>query len=781
MTTVWFAVLKKHYSQILFVFLSFAVMVGASYFFIFSQFDQANTQIAVLLAVLGFAFAVILSRLLLNLSMAKMRLDEENSTKSTFLAHISHEFRTPLNSIIGLSELVLREDLPPYMQDHLLSIKRAGEDLLTIINDVMDMSVIEPSKVTIAAATYNFADLITSILETMRTLVDGKPIRFITKIDGTLPSVLRGDEMRIRQILLILLSNAIQNTRKGAIMWTVSGLKADNHDGTQKVFLSSVVTEEKNDSEEVTGLESGVLHLDVCKNLCSLMNGQLTENVHGRRTSFTAVIPQQIVDGGAFARVENAKKKTAVVYEQKTKNCESIEFTLQNLGVIYKVVRSEDELLSVFEGNENSETAEYFVFASAGLIHEAVEILKAGDFAVEFVMLAELNDSIDTEGIVPLFIPVHPLTVAKILNRQDGFQTRTKLKRRGEAFIAPNASVLVVDDIATNLHVASGLLAAYKMRVDCAMSGQDAIRKIRETDYDVVFMDHMMPEMDGVEAVQKIRKLGDSNHPQKWYKELPVVALTANAVPGISAFFLSNGFSDYLAKPVDVAELDRILVKWIPKNKQRENPESQESKCAESVLAARKFAAIKGVDAAKGIALTGGTEAGYRRVLASFVKDVEERLPVLKAERDIASFTMHVHALKGACSAIGSELSVQAAELEAAGKNGDAEKIEQNKNAFCAQLAELTENIKRVSASLADDAGKAGEIDAASLVLHLNILVAALQSRRMREADKALSHIELLTAGNSFAETVAAISDSILLGAYDDAIEKINGIREALQ
>jgi CheY-like chemotaxis protein len=781
MTATWLTVLKKHYTQILFVFLSFAVMVGASYFFIFSHFDQTDSRNTGLLAVVGFVLAVFLSRLLFKLSEAKMRLAEESSEKSTFLAHISHEFRTPLNSIIGLSELVLREDLPAYMQDHLLSIKRSGEDLLSIINDVMDLAVLEPGKAAVVASEYSFADVVTCVFEIVRTLVKGKPVRFVAKIDGTLPSVLLGDETRVRQIFLILLSNAVQSIREGSVTWTVSGLKANNRDGTKKIFLSSVITEDRHDAEETDGLESGALHFDICKNLCGLMNGQLTKSVYGSRTSYTTVIPQQIVDGGVFARVENADKKIVAVYEQKAKNIESIEFTLQNLGIRYAVVHSKSELQSFFLEEDSAaaktDRAEYFVFAPSGLIHEAAEILKESNLTIKFVMIAELGNSLKTEGIVPLLTPVHPLAAAKILNGADDFLTRPKARRRFEAFVAPNASALVVDDIATNLNVASGLLAAYKMRVDCATNGPEAIRKIRENSYDIVFMDHMMPHMDGVEAVRRIRALADSNRRGEWYKELPIVALTANAVPGVSAFFLSNGFNDYLAKPVDVVKLDKILAKWIPKTKQQAHSDTRLSENADDALAAQKFSSIKGLDAAKGILQAGGTEAGFRRVLSSFVKDAEERLPLL-AEGDAASFAAHLHALKGACAAVGSDLYVLAANLEAAVQNGGAERAARDKNEFCARLAALTDDIKRVLNEPADGAGK---MDAPSLAAHLDALAAALQSKRMREADKALAHIESLADGNPFAEPVAAISDAVLLGAYDDAVIKIGELRRTLR
>jgi CheY-like chemotaxis protein/HPt (histidine-containing phosphotransfer) domain-containing protein len=273
----------------------------------------------------------------------------------------------------------------------------------------------------------------------------------------------------------------------------------------------------------------------------------------------------------------------------------------------------------------------------------------------------------------------------------------------------------VVDDIATNLKVAEGLLSPYRAQVDTCLSGFDAVEMAKRNHYDIILMDHMMPEMDGIEATAAIRKWeqeqAQANRSGEFSEktprsakqtEVPIIALTANAVSGMREMFLANGFNDFLAKPIDISKMDEALTIWIPKEKREagsdpgtENrelgAERQEQKSEEAAFS------IPGVDTRRGIAMTGGTVNAYKQVLSLFRKDAQDRLPLLQtvpAADALASFVTQVHALKSASASLGAaEVAEKAALLEAAGKTGDMDCIKDNLNNFIWHLTELAVNI----------------------------------------------------------------------------------------
>jgi len=250
-------------------------------------------------------------------------------------------------------------------------------------------------------------------------------------------------------------------------------------------------------------------------------------------------------------------------------------------------------------------------------------------------------------------------------------------------FTAPNARVLVVDDIRTNLTVAEGLLSPYKMRVDLCTSGQGSIDAVHVKKYDLILMDHMMPKMDGIEAAERIKKI-DS--------DVPVVALTANAVPGTREMFLENGFCDFLSKPVDIAKLNILLEKWIPKEKQIIHTES-----AKPVEPEISDLNIEGIDAKKGSAAVGGKADIYMRILSVFYKDGKERIEQIKQcleTEDYNLYVTHVHSLKSAAASIGAfTLSQEAKELEHAGAQGNYDFVKANTDGFLENLEKLLQNI----------------------------------------------------------------------------------------
>jgi CheY-like chemotaxis protein len=355
-------------------------------------------------------------------------------------------------------------------------------------------------------------------------------------------------------------------------------------------------------------------------------------------------------------------------------------------------------------------------------------------------------------------------------------------------FIAPDAHILAVDDIDTNLTVLKGLLAPYQIKITLCASGAEAIDLVKKQTFDFVLMDHMMPEMDGIETAAAIREWQKSQRKAttEFPQETPIIALTANAVSGMREMFFEKGFNDYLSKPIEIAKLDELMTKWVPKEKQ-----------IKTAAPTRDFfetgaeISIPGIEAAKGITMTGGTLEGYKKVLASFCKDALNRLPQLEAfldapgekrqypEQDIAAFTTQIHALKSAAATIGAaELSREAAELETVGKAGDTRTITQNLPAFCAGLKVLTENIQYALQSPGESdprsaASPATQAASPETQNKLAQLRTALEEKNMEAIDRLIAEVEKLSLSPQYTELVNSISDSILMGKYPAAIEAL--------
>jgi CheY-like chemotaxis protein len=300
-------------------------------------------------------------------------------------------------------------------------------------------------------------------------------------------------------------------------------------------------------------------------------------------------------------------------------------------------------------------------------------------------------------------MPIWAIPMANALEGKVAFEWK---KSPGARFTAPQAKILIVDDLTTNLQVVKGLLSPYRVRTDTCMNGAEAVELVRKQDYDMIFMDHMMPGMDGLEATKRIRALGDER-----FEKLPIIALTANAMSNMREMFLANGFNDFLAKPLEISKLNEIMERWISPDKREKNTESaqnlkrdvspaeiEENKKENKREIIEGDLHIEGLDVARGLIMVGGVIENYMEVLEIFCQDVEERLEKLLEvpdESGLALFTIQVHALKSASASIGaSEISLLASELESAGKKGQLDFIGEKLAVFTGKLTELVDQIK---------------------------------------------------------------------------------------
>ena len=383
-----------------------------------------------------------------------------NRAKSAFLANMSHEIRSPINAILGMDEMILRESGEREVLDYAEDIESAGKTLLSIINDILDLSKIEEGKMEILPVQYDLSSLVNDLVNMTRRRAEDKGLRFVVQVDENTPHLLVGDEIRIRQCALNILTNAAKYTERGTVTLQIGYEKLND----EKIMLKLSVSD--------TGI--GMKQEDMDRLFAP------------------------------FARIE----------EKRNRNIEGTGLGMSITKQLLLMMGSSLEVQSVYgEGS---------TFA----------------FAVE-----------------------QPVAKWEPIGAFAGrYSAGAQRKAYRELFHAPDARILVVDDTPVNLSVIRGLLKRTRMQIDTAESGAEALRKAEDTAYDVIFIDHMMPEMDGVETLHRLRALPGA-------KTVPCVALTANAISGAREMYLELGFSDYLSKPVDGEKLEKLLLKYLPPEK----------------------------------------------------------------------------------------------------------------------------------------------------------------------------------------------------------------------
>jgi signal transduction histidine kinase/CheY-like chemotaxis protein len=746
-------------------------------------------------------------QLIRQMEQAKQKAEDAARAKNIFLANTSHEIRTPMNAILGMVELILRHEINQEVYEHAISIKQAGTSLLTIINDVLDFSKIESGKLDIVPSEYRFSSLINDCVSIIRMRITEKPLLFIVDIDAKLPDELIGDVVRVRQVMINLLSNAVKYTNKGHIIFSVTGeilpsaaeffdtketddsAVASIEDGYEQIILTVKVSDtgvgikeedicklfgefQQLDSHREHSIEGTGLGLAISRNLCRQMGGDITvQSEFGKGSVFTVLIPQVIRENIPIAQVHNPETKPVLLYERKTIYEESLIASFESLGVQVKVVRESDRFFLELEGGQYS-----YAFVSASLADQTIRELHDLEKPAVPVILAGAGEISSSREAPVLNMPAYVIPIANVLNgkRMVNFPEKAAVR-----FTAPDARVLIVDDIQTNLIVAQGLLSLYRMDIHTAVSGAIAIEMVSERNYDLILMDHMMPEMDGIEATAKIRALEESRRKEKNardFRPTPIIALTANAVSGMKEMFLQNGFNDFLSKPIEIPKLDEIVAKWIPREKKKVEGVFETAQNP-AVPKGPAHLSIEGVDTARGIIMTGGSEEGYKNVLAVLYSDIEKRLedfiklagrpePLLFTKDEYANFTVQVHALKSALATIGaSDLSLAAAVLEAAGKDGQQPIITEKLPAFIRDLKALNKAITPKSPDIAGDHGILTYSPA------LGDLRKALLAYDIGRINLLMKQLETETPATR--KEILRLSELILLGDYREAAEFI--------
>ena len=700
--------------------------------------------------------------------------------KSVFLAKMSHEIRTPMNAIAGMAELALREKEPDTVRRHIFTIKQASANLLSIINDILDITKIESGKMEIVLDNYLFSSLMNDVISIIKTRLIDSHLRFAVNIDSNIPNDLYGDETRVRQILLNLLSNAIKYTDEGFVSFTVTGALLDEENINLNITVRDsgrgIKQEDMNklfedfsqlDTAKNKSIEGTGLGLAITWNILKVMGGDIEVfSEYGKGSTFIVTLPQKFNSLYKLASVRNPEEKRVLVYERRDIYAASIINTLENLGV-------ECDLVSTgitFRRKLSNGTYPFIFLAPLLYDHCKSAIMELAQSST-IVMLTEFGDTPPNDDFNILAMPAHCIAVANILNGVPELNLHSDSESRLN-FTAPDARVLVVDDIKTNLTVTEGLLLPYKMQVDLCKSGAEAVDAVKDFHYDLVFMDHWMLEMDGVEATKCIRALGSED---KYYSDIPVIALTANAISGTRDMFIKNGFNDFLAKPIDTVKLNSILERWIPKKKQQKTIVPFEDETAAEAVSPVEIPEIKDLNIKKGIALTGGSGKRYLETLHVFYDDGIEKIRELTAcieTGNVHLYSIHVHALKSAASNIGAEkLSNAAKDLEMAGKRLDFDFIKAHNAQFLSALESLLGEIHTGLSAQRESGEKAVTVqDAEALQTKLVTLKQSIEILDARMMNNTIDALLALNLPEHTAAAIQGISRNILIAEYDEAL-----------
>ncbi len=615
-----------------------------------------------------------------------IELERAARMKSDFLANMSHEIRTPMNAVIGMAEIASREELPQTALDALIQIQKSGKNLLNIINDILDYSKIESGKFDIVPVEYHPVEEINDVSNVILNKLSEKPVVLDVDIDPNLPGVLCGDSNRIRQILINIAGNAVKFTNKGSVTIRAAFERIDDKNILLKLIVIDtgigIKEEDKNklfdsftqlDSKRNRNVEGTGLGLAISKRLVELMNGSLKiDSEYGKGSIFTVEIPQQIVDGIPSAHVNEPEKCAALYMFSNPVSNSAFERDATRLGVISKEVKErinmKQECLDMLSKHPG---CTLFVFTDTVTVTSLRPefINSRNDILPVLVTDYGSKLKLSLKNLIFATNPLFTANMAMIFNkekamRSDGNETDVA------DFTAPFANILVVDDNHVNLTIAVGLLEPLKMNIKKASSGKEAIRLCGVNTFDLILMDHMMPEMDGVEAMHAIRE----KYPE--YVKKPIIALTANAVGDAKKALLDEGMNDFIPKPIDVKTLVAVVRKWLPAHLIMKMTDEEIAK-AEQAQKDKKPAdnlVIGDLNVQDAIAKLGG-EALFYNILKDYYRIIPEKSALIRKaleEKDWKSFTIEVHSLKSTSGQIGAtEVQRMAAKLEDAGRKED--------------------------------------------------------------------------------------------------------------
>lgn len=656
----------------------------------FSQISEAVCIIFIFVAVIiCLTYCV---KLTTKLETARLEADAANKSKSMFLAKMSHEIRTPINAIIGMNEMILREEERPDIIEYGMDVKRSAYSLLSTINDILDLSKIESGKMELVYAEYDLSTLLYDIVNMISMKAKDKGLEIKIALDEQLPTRLYGDDIRLRQVLINLLNNAVKYTEKGSVTLAISGYNKDMEVnllfevkdtgiGIKKEDLSRLFAAfERIDEKRNRNIEGTGLGISITSQLLSLMGSRLqVESEYGKGSRFFFNLKQQVIDKEPIGDIEERIKQQAVQYSYET------------------------------------------------------------------------------------------------------------------SFIAPEAKILVVDDNQVNRKVFLNLLKEQKMEISEAAGGLACLDMVARQKYDMIFLDHMMPDLDGIETIKRMKTL-DNN----LCKNTPVVALTANALSGAKEVYLGVGFSDYLSKPFQPEKLEEMLLAYLPKEKvikvdiQESSGKKKNSKLMD--FDKKGYPEIEGIDwkYASIVQANAQTLEDTIKVFLGALKSDENELrqyykklsEAIENDQDVNDiwrlYRIKVHAMKSSAAMIGAvSLSAFAKLLEDFAKNQLYEPVRTLHESFLSEWLSYEDRLEMFRES--EETEQKKKFSASNIMEFLEPLDQIMEDMDVDAADEIIKQVKAYKMPKDIEELVEQLAQAVLNLEIDEEHELVAKLRAKLQ
>lgn len=493
-----------------------------------------------------------------------------DTSKNVFLSNMSHEIRTPMNAILGLSQLLLESDISDKSKDYILNIINACNALISTITDLLDFSRIEMGKAVIDEEEYSPADMFEDIINMMSIKLTEKGLKLLVEVSADMPQSLIGDAKHLRQVIINFMNNAFINTEEGKIELCVDYKSKTAAEGEmiiiirdtsggraevihERFFSLSAVNRDKFISTE----DNDNINMKICYELIERMGGSISySNIVGQGIEFVIRVPQKANNAVGTEAHNDMWLKQVIVFEHDEPGEDVLKKALEQCGVAADFVSSITEFRIAFAMKKYTH-----VFIDYSNYAELKQFLKINIQNTKLIVLTDVNQ-VNISGYSGMILvrPVYFNNVNAIFTGEAHSSIR-KMSVRGN-FRCPQVKIMAVDDNATNLQVISSVLSKYEITVYTALGGMECVYRLEEMEVDLVLLDYMMPEMDGIDTLKAIRAMDKG-----WTKTVPIIALTANAVSGVREKLLSEGFDEYMSKPIEIRTLEKMLRRYLSEDK----------------------------------------------------------------------------------------------------------------------------------------------------------------------------------------------------------------------
>ena len=630
-------------------------------------------------------------------------LKSASTAKSRFLSSITVEIRIPLNFIINMTEVVMKEDLDKATREEIDTIRESSYALLTIVDNVLTYSRLEAGKFRLLNSEFDFVMMIKELLDTMAVEAYKKKITMTVHLDKDIPTTILGDEVYVKQIYQYLMSIAIDNTGMGRILLDIkcersedkktvkiSTRIADTGNGLSKIDVQYLFgTYSVYDSRQSSNLKGIGLKYSICKQLLNLMKGDISvESIEGigMATDFTFYV--EVNDDKPAFELTKDEEINILVYIADEHMQQFWTEMLKDFPVQIKFCSNYLHLDKIL-----FEKYYQYIFLPYEIYEQSINtISKYGCKNYTYIIGEYYHTMDDFDGCKMIRRPISCINIIDVINgtwTEDEYLR--KMKKRD--FHAPKANILITDDNTVNLKLISNLFQKYQIDIALATSGEECLKKVKENRYHMVFIDSLLPDMNGINLMEQIRSLKDD-----FYRKLPLIMITPSKEISVRDEYIQAGFNDFIVKPVRAADLERCMLELLPPD----IIEEYNAVDTETTNSTNKPGNVKiesGLDTAKGLLNIGFNEDAYHAILNTYYKECNKNLgllPELKANTDLSLYTTYVHGMKSSSASIGAmEVSELFKQMEFAGKENNRSFIEENYEAYTEKLREMLEIVKQ--------------------------------------------------------------------------------------